>query len=52
MPRTVTSEVGDALCTLYQTEFGIIDPSDLPTKFLDKIFESLRPEIRAATTYR
>jgi hypothetical protein len=52
MPRTVASEVGDALCKLYRTEFGIIDPSDLPPKFLDKIFESLPPKIRAAATYR
>jgi hypothetical protein len=52
MPRTVASEVGDALCKLYLTEFRIIDPSHLPTKFLDKIFESLPPEIRTAATYR
>ena len=48
IPRTIASEGGDALCKLYQTEFGIIDPSNLPTKFLNKIFESLLPEIRAA----
>jgi hypothetical protein len=52
MPRTVASEVGDALCELYQTEFGIIGTSHLPTNFLDKIVKSLPPEIQATATYR